>query len=83
MPQDAGIIGVTYKPVRDGRAVVIDLDPGIIAGEAMEWPEQTITGVWLNDGPAECGSDAGKLAFGLLDEITASETLRDLEALVA
>jgi predicted DNA-binding WGR domain protein len=80
-PQDAGVSHVAYKLVPGGRAVVVDLDPGIIAGEAMEWPEQTITGVWLNDGPADWGNSQGNLAFGVLDDITASEMLRDLEGL--
>ena len=82
-PQDAGVSNVTYKPVRDGRAVVVDLDPGIIAGDAMEWPEQTITGVWLNDGPADWGNSQGNLAFDVLDDITASEMLRDIEGLLS
>ncbi|HWI04048.1 MAG TPA: DUF4132 domain-containing protein, partial [Acidimicrobiales bacterium] len=82
-PQDAGVSGVVYKPVREGRAVIVDLDPGIIAGGAMEWPEQTITGVWLNDGPADWGKPEGNLSFGVLDDITASEMLRDLEGLLA
>jgi predicted DNA-binding WGR domain protein len=80
-PQDAGVSNVTYKLVPGGRAVIVDLDPGIIAGDAMEWPEQTITGVWLNDGPADWGNSKGNLAFGVLDDITASEMLRDLEGL--
>jgi predicted DNA-binding WGR domain protein len=82
-PQDAGVSNVTYKLVPGGRAVIVDLDPGIIAGDAMEWPEQTITGVWLNDGPADWGNSKGNLAFGVLDDITASEMLRDLEGLRA
>lgn len=80
-PQDAGVSTVTYKLVPGGRAVIVDLDPGIIAGDAMEWPEQTIAGVWLNDGPADWANSAGNLAFGVLDEVTASEVLRDLEYL--
>ena len=80
-PQDAGASKVTYKLVPGGRAVVVNLDPGIIAGDAMEWPEQTITGVWLNEGPADWGNTTGNLAFGVLDDITASEMLRDLEHL--
>ena len=82
-PQDAGVSNVTYKLVPGGRAVIVDLDPGIIAGDAMEWPEQTITGVWLNDGPADWGTREGNLIFGTLDEITASEMLRDLEGLIS
>jgi hypothetical protein len=80
---DAGVSHVTYKPVRDGRAVVVDLDPGIVAGEAMASPEQTITGVWLNDRPTDYGNRQGHLAFGVLDDISASEMLRDLEGLLA
>ncbi len=80
-PQDAGVSNVTYKLVPGGRAVIVDLDPGIIAGDAMEWPEQTIVRVWLNDGPADWGNSNGNLPFGVLDDITASEMLRDLEAL--
>ncbi|MDP1805086.1 MAG: DUF4132 domain-containing protein, partial [Acidimicrobiales bacterium] len=82
-PQDAGVSNVTYKLVPGGRAVIVDLDPGIIAGDAMEWPEQTITGVWLNDGPADYGNSQGNLLFGVLDDITASEMLRDIEGLLA
>jgi predicted DNA-binding WGR domain protein len=82
-PQDAGVSNLTYKPVRDGRAVVVDLDPGIIAGDAMEWPEQTIAGVWLNDGPADYGNSKGNFPFGVLDDITASEMLRDIEGLLS
>ena len=82
-PQDAGVSNVTYKLVPGGRAVIVDLDPGIIAGDAMEWPEQTITGVWLNEGPADWGNSQGNLPFGALDDITASEMLRDLEGLVS
>jgi Domain of unknown function (DUF4132) len=82
-PQDAGIQGVTFKPVAEGRSAVIDLDPGIVAGEAMEWPEQTITGVWLSDqATVEWGNPTGDLTFDRLDPITASEVLRDVEGLV-
>lgn len=82
-PQDNGVSHVTYKLVPGGRAVVVDLDPGIVAGEAMEFPEQTIAGVWLNDGPADWGHAQGNLPFSVLDDITASEMLRDLEGLLS
>ena len=80
-PLDAGVSQVTYKLVPGGRAVIVNLDPGIIAGDVMEWPEQTITGVWLNEGPADWANSQGNLPFGVLDDITASELLRDLEGL--
>jgi hypothetical protein len=82
-PMDSGVSHVSYKPVPDGRAVVVDLDPGIMAGEAMATPEQTITGVWLNDRPADYGNRQGNLTFGVLDDITASEMLRDIEGLLS
>lgn len=82
-PQDAGVQGVTFKPVAEGRSAVIDLDPGIVAGKAMEWPEQTITGVWLSErATVEWGNPSGNLTFDRLDPITASEVVRDLEDLV-
>ena len=78
-PQDAGIQHGTYKSIAGDRCVVIDLDPGIIAGSAMEWAEQKIAGVWLNNEPsADWGNSTGVLPFGVLDAITASEMLRDL-----
>ena len=73
----------TYKHLPGGRAVIVDLDPGIIAGDTTAFPEQTIAGVWLNDGPAVYGNTAGNLAFDELDEISASEMLRDLEGLLS
>ena len=80
-PQDNGASFVTCKLLPGGHAVVVDLAPGIIAGETMMFPEQTIGGVWLNDGPAVYDNPKGNLAFDSLDAITASEMLRDLESL--
>jgi hypothetical protein len=81
-PMDAGVQGWVYRVVPGGRAVVIDIDPGIVAGLATEFPEQKLDAVWLNDRPAGdwFGRD-GRLAFGELDAVTASEILRDLTEL--
>ncbi|HVE46900.1 MAG TPA: DUF4132 domain-containing protein [Acidimicrobiales bacterium] len=79
--EDGGIQAVVYRPVPGGGAVVVNLDPGIEVGATMLNPEQTIAGVWLNDGPPGWAVPEGKLAFGLLDDITASEVMRDLETL--
>lgn len=79
--EDGGIQSVVYRPVPGGGAVVVSFDPGVELGATMLNPEQTIDGVWLNDGPPGWGIPEGKLCFGLLDYITASEILRDLETL--
>jgi hypothetical protein len=49
----------------------------------MDFPEQRLHAVWLNDEARGgwFGKD-GKLAFGVLDAGTASEILRDLAELV-
>ncbi len=78
-PQDAGIQSWASRVV-DGRyAVVIDLDPGIPAGMAAEWPEQKLTQIWLNDAPeGTWGRRNSGLPFSELDALTASEVLRAL-----
>lgn len=81
MPQDGGVSVVIFKPIAADRVVVVDLDMGIPAGDAMMWPEQTIPIVWLNDGPTDWGSNVGKLNFELLEPASASEVLRELEGL--
>jgi hypothetical protein len=70
--------------VPGGRAVVVDLEPGIPAGAVMGFPEQRLHAVWLNDEPRGgwFGKD-GRLAFGSLDAVTASEIVRDLAELVS
>lgn len=78
---DGGVSSVVQKQVAGGNVLVMDLDPGIIAGAAMEWKEQKIVGVWVSDGPVEWGNTAGQRPFATLDDITASELIRDLEHL--
>lgn len=78
---DGGVSGVIHKSVAGGHVLVMDLDPGIIAGAAMEWKEQKITGVWISDGPVDWGNSAGNQPFSVLDDISASELIRDLEHL--
>lgn len=78
---DGGVSGVVQKMVAGGHVLVMNLDPGLIAGAAMEWKEQKITGVWISDGPVEWGSNDGNRAFSVLDPVTASELIRDLEHL--
>lgn len=78
---DGGVSSVVQKEIGGGRYAVMDLDPGLYAGAPMEWPEQQVGGVWLSDGPTEWGSTEGKLAFADLDDVSASELLRDIEHL--
>jgi hypothetical protein len=83
--QDAGIQGWMFRRVPHERAVVLGLEPGIIAGAATEWKEQTLREIWLNNEPTGdwSGGPDKKLKFGALDEVTASEIVRDLRSLVA
>ena len=81
MVMDGGVAGVVQKTVTGGHVLVIDLDPGLIAGAAMEWKEQTIPEVWISGGEVEWGSKDGERPFSVLDDVTASELLRDLEHL--
>jgi predicted DNA-binding WGR domain protein len=78
---DGGIAGVVQKALPDGNVLVIDLDPGLIAGAAMEWKEQKITGVWISRTQVEWGSSDGEEPFSVLDDVAASELIRDLEHL--
>jgi Domain of unknown function (DUF4132) len=77
---DAGVSHVMCKPAGT-YVIVLDLDPGIIAGMATEWNEQQVTGVWLSNGPSAWDSHKGDRPFSELDDVTASELLRDLEHL--
>jgi hypothetical protein len=78
--QDAGIQLVTVKPLPGGFSAIVGLNQGIIAGDALEWPEQTIEGVGLSQRSQGSGGTRD-LTFGALDPVTASELLRDLESL--
>ncbi|MEV4511026.1 DUF4132 domain-containing protein [Dactylosporangium sp. NPDC049525] len=78
-PQDAGVQGWIWRATPTGRAVVIDLNPGIPIGAHAYAPEQEITTVWLSDRP---GGDWRPRhltrTFADLDDVTTSEVLRDL-----
>jgi hypothetical protein len=83
-PQDAGIQIEAHRAAPGGRLVVVDLDPGIVVGEPQAWPVQRVRAVWITDGSPDVGARRGaRLRFGDLDDVTASEVLRDLEALTA
>ncbi|WP_306365524.1 DUF4132 domain-containing protein [Nocardia sp. CC227C] len=83
-PMDGGVSCDMFRDVGDNLLVVIDLDPGIIAGDALEWGEQTVTvrlmhadayGTWPRDGKNP--------RFADLEPVAASELLRELHLLTA
>ncbi|MEE3921667.1 DUF4132 domain-containing protein [Micromonospora sp. BRA006-A] len=78
-PQDAGIQSWLEREVPGGRAVVIDLDPGIAVGIVDMFPDQKIEAIWVNDVPyGGWFQRDGKVRLGDLDDVTLSEVLRDL-----
>lgn len=78
MPQDAGVIHDIEKPLPGGWRAVADLSEGLAVGALDYFPEQSITRVIVGT-PGKWTVDAK--TFGELDEITASELIRDLEGL--
>jgi predicted DNA-binding WGR domain protein len=83
-PMDGGIQGWMQRRVPGDRTAVIELDPGIIAGSATEWKEQTLEDIWLHDGAVLDGWTRDRcLRFGVLDDVTASELIRDLTSLAS
>ncbi|MFC5003229.1 DUF4132 domain-containing protein [Dactylosporangium cerinum] len=79
VPQDAGVQGWIWRPTPTGRAVVIDLNPGIPIGAFDISPEQEVTTVWLNHRAwGDWLPQHLTLPFAELDDVTASEVLRDL-----
>lgn len=81
---DGGVSGVVWRPLAGGGSVVIDLDPGIIAGMATEFAEQKLSAVWVSSTrDVEWGNGQGEQPLSTLDDIAVSELLRDLESLRA
>jgi hypothetical protein len=80
-PQDAGIQGWISRSLPDGGSVTVDLDPGMTIGYVSEWGEtQRFRAIFLSahDDGEDYHSVRSYPAFGRLDELTASELLRDL-----
>ncbi|BES18777.1 WGR and DUF4132 domain-containing protein [Escherichia fergusonii] len=85
-PQDAGWIGWMIKPL--GRwSLIMEIDEGFAVGmsPAELSAEQLLSKLWLWEGKAESygwGSNSTQEAqFSVLDDITASELINDIEAL--
>jgi predicted DNA-binding WGR domain protein len=77
--QDAGWVGWFTKRVAGGLEVQMNLDPGTVIGDPSYEPRQRIPSLTLR-AEGTWGSD-GRVNFGLLDPITASELLRDADLL--
>lgn len=80
--QDGGGIWYFSKPLGHDRVIELILDPGIILGMVDEYSEQTLQEVHVGK-PASWGYIYRKERFEQLDAISASELIRDLEALRA
>ena len=80
--QDAGCIWYFSKPLGTNRVIELSLDPGIIVGMVDEYPEQELGDVQVGK-PSGWGDMQEPEALSLLDDIAASELIRDLEALRA
>ena len=85
--QDGGVIGwfERWVPGPEGEVLVmLELDPGIIAGAATEWEEQAIVHVAVaNDGYLPHGQRrASRPKLGQLHPIVVSELIRDAELVV-
>ncbi|AXO84277.1 TPA: WGR and DUF4132 domain-containing protein [Escherichia coli] len=85
-PQDGGWIGWMIKPL--GRwSLIMEIDEGFAVGmsPAELSAEQLLSKLWLWEGKAESygwGSNSTQEAqFSVLDDITASELINDIEAL--
>ncbi|RQO47745.1 polymerase [Variovorax sp. KBW07] len=80
--QDAGCIWYFSKPLGTNRVIELSLDPGIIVGMVDEYPEQTLGQVQVGK-PSGWGDMRDAEALHLLDPISASELIRDMEGLRA
>ncbi|MBK8594331.1 MAG: DUF4132 domain-containing protein [Holophagales bacterium] len=79
--QDGGCSWWYERPLPGNLEAHLLLDPGIVAGMAMEFPEQTLGKVTI-ERPGTWG-ESGVMPFGQLDAILFSELVRDLEGVRA
>ncbi|MCA8273825.1 DUF4132 domain-containing protein [Burkholderia sp. AU30280] len=78
--QDAGCIWYFTKPLGAGKVIELSLDPGIIVGAVDMYPDQEL-GALQAGSPSNWGSIRDADALSTLDEISASELIRDLEGM--
>ncbi|MEV6306015.1 DUF4132 domain-containing protein [Actinoplanes sp. NPDC051861] len=84
-PQDAGMQDRMELHLSPELEVAIELDPGIAIGDLTTFPDQKLTEIYLHDGTGSKWGPAGKgrIPFGRLDPVTASELLRNLTDLTS
>ncbi len=76
--QDSGCIWTFEKPLGNNQVIELTLDPGIIVGMIDEYPEQTLGEITLGE-PQRWGYNQNLVKLGELDDIAASELIRDME----
>ncbi|MFC4070058.1 DUF4132 domain-containing protein [Actinoplanes subglobosus] len=83
-PQDGGVQGYIERVVAPGRTFSIELDPGIVVGEAGYFADQRLSLAFLHNGTGTGwqSADRGRVTLGSLDAVVASEILRDLSEVV-
>ncbi|WP_194923079.1 DUF4132 domain-containing protein [Catenulispora pinisilvae] len=69
----------TLRPVGGDRHVVLELEPGILAGAPGQSEPQYITAVWLSGTGEDSEFDRDALPWSELDDATAAQVLRELE----
>lgn len=84
-PQDAGAQVWMTRELPGDRALVVNLDPGLLAGAPTMYPAQKLEAIWINNRPEGnwWSEQHGMVRFGDLDPVTASEILRDLTDLAS
>ncbi|NHQ84747.1 DUF4132 domain-containing protein [Iodobacter sp. HSC-16F04] len=80
--QDAGGIWYYTKDIGQGRLLELTFDPGMIVGMLDEYPEQKLQELTICKEGGHWQRD-NRENFATLDPITASELIRDMEALVS
>ncbi|MEW2354663.1 DUF4132 domain-containing protein [Spirillospora sp. NPDC029432] len=80
VPQDAGIEHAFLRPLPGDRYAILNLDPGFVAADVHAFEEHTVVNAFVSGDRHGSGAD-GTARLGDLDEITASELLRDLTVL--
>jgi hypothetical protein len=86
LPQDSGVEPGISRPSGDGRHVLVDLVPGIIAGSPDTSGDQRLARVRIaetTDHWWDEDFDGDSPRFGELNPVTASEVLADLTTLTA
>ncbi|SJZ55625.1 WGR domain-containing protein, predicted DNA-binding domain in MolR [Trichlorobacter thiogenes] len=78
--QDGGSIWYFNKPLTGDKVIELLLNPGIIVGMVDEYPEQTLQEIQVGI-PSSWGELQKPEKLDLLDPISASELIRDMEAL--